>query len=342
MLNKYMKLTSRPLRDSHRSTSWKGMNTKKERKKEQKETDGSSESDEVEKNESDDDEGNAPDDEGNISSDEGNTPNGDEGSVFDGEDSEAEYESMQTPSDIYYAMRLLASEANNYGAEVLFAVVDGANKGASQDGTSYNVLWYRKGLKNFWEERLPTLVETSGHKGDGLFSRSATSISSGKGVTIKDQAAAGLKIKTSGEATGSKDANRPKSKDTTGTKPKDAAGAKSKANSGSSTSKKAVKVEEDPIEAAKGEILLKLEAGGYLPPNGHLPWLTLARTLSQQGIQGKMWPHNIEFPGEFNYPGKGIVAIPKESARMLLVALRSETNPLTFEKVGDEDRKRRY
>ncbi|KAG6904552.1 hypothetical protein DXG01_009086, partial [Tephrocybe rancida] len=42
----------------------------------------------------------------------------------------------------------------------------------------------------------------------------------------------------------------------------------------------------------------------------------------------------------FNYPGKGIAAIPKESACMLLVALRSEKNPLTFEKVGDEDQKR--
>ncbi|KAG6913729.1 hypothetical protein DXG01_004697, partial [Tephrocybe rancida] len=174
-----------------------------ERKKEQKGIDGSSKPDEVEKNKSDDesnasnDEGNISSNEGSLSSDEGKVPNGDEGSVFDGEDSKAEYESMQTPGDIYYGMRLLASEASNYRAEVLFAVVDGANKGASQDGASYNVLWYRKGLKNFWEERLPTLVETSGHKGDGLFSRSATSTSSGKGITIKDQAAAGLKIKTS-------------------------------------------------------------------------------------------------------------------------------------------------
>ncbi|KAG6904067.1 hypothetical protein DXG01_012825 [Tephrocybe rancida] len=52
-----------------------------------------------------------------------------------------------------------------------------------------------------------------------------------------------------------------------------------------------------------------------------------------------MWPHGLEFPRESKVR-KGIAAIPKDSARILLAALRDTENPLTFEKVKDKDRKR--
>ncbi|KAG6904039.1 hypothetical protein DXG01_013055, partial [Tephrocybe rancida] len=52
-----------------------------------------------------------------------------------------------------------------------------------------------------------------------------------------------------------------------------------------------------------------------------------------------MWPHTLEFPGEFKYAGKGILSIPKDAARLLHASLHDETRPIIFEVVDANTRK---
>ncbi|KAG6903963.1 hypothetical protein DXG01_013657, partial [Tephrocybe rancida] len=86
-----------------------------------------------------------------------------------------------------------------------------------------------------------------------------------------------------------------------------------------------------PNKVVKAAMLQKLALAGFRMPR--LPWLTLGEHLARKGIRLRMWPHGLEFPGEFKYAGKGISSIPKDAARLLLTGLHDETRPIIFEVV---------
>ncbi|KAG6912781.1 hypothetical protein DXG01_012185, partial [Tephrocybe rancida] len=87
----------------------------------------------------------------------------------------------------------------------------------------------------------------------------------------------------------------------------------------------------DPNEIVKVTMLQKLALVGLRMRR--LPWLTLGEILARKGIRLRMWPHTLEFPGEFKYAGKGISSIPKSAARLLLASLHDEMRPIIFEVV---------
>ncbi|KAG6904940.1 hypothetical protein DXG01_006103 [Tephrocybe rancida] len=93
---------------------------------------------------------------------------------------------------------------------------------------------------------------------------------------------------------------------------------------------------DDPNEVAKAAMLQKLALAGFRMQR--LPWLTLGEHLAHRGIRLRMWPHGLEFPGEFKYAGKGISSIPKDAARLLLTGLHDETRPIIFEVVDANTR----
>ncbi|KAG6904380.1 hypothetical protein DXG01_010505, partial [Tephrocybe rancida] len=93
----------------------------------------------------------------------------------------------------------------------------------------------------------------------------------------------------------------------------------------------------DPNEIVKVALLQKLALVGLRMQR--LPWLTLGERLAHKGIRLRMWPHTLEFPGEFKYAGKGILSIPKDAARLLLASLHDETRPIIFEVVDANTRK---